>query len=335
MVHRPGLGRWGLVLSVALSLAAAACGSQAPGSGNSAGAAAKFPTRPITWIIPYAPGGGSDLSVRRLQPTLQKAFGQKINIEYKDAGDGAVGWQQLAASSPDGYTVANVVDPNILVLPSSSSIKPLSFVYAGWSETSPTALTVTSNGKYKTLKDFIAAAKANPGKLSVAGTGTSGQLDLAQITSKLGIKVTYVPVSAGVGSIVPMLQGGHVAAAVFGASHVSEHSSSLRALAISGSAPAPGLPGVPTFQSLGYSGITLGTTWGVMLPPGTPHSIAEIWNKALVKAVRTAKEQQQLKQGALTPLTDNLQQSYARIKKDMTAVQSAEATVGSGTSSSG
>lgn len=326
MMNRPGRRPWGLiVLSAALSLAAAACGSGGLGSGNSA---SKYPTRPITWIIPFAPGGGSDLSVRRLQPMLQKTFGQKINIEYKDAGEGAAGWQQLAAASPDGYTVANVVDPDILVLPSGSGIKPFNFVYVGWTETAPTALAVAASSKYKTLKDFVAAAKAHPGKLSVAGTGTAGKLDLAQMTSKLGIKVSYVPVSSGAGSIVTLLQGGHVAAAVFGASHVSEHSSSLRALAISGSSTPAGLPGVPTFQSLGYKGVELGTTWGVALPPGTPHSIAEIWNKALIKAVKSAKEQQQLKQSGLEPLTDNLQQSLARIKTDMTQVRQAEALAG-------
>ena len=284
--------------------------------------AATFPQHDITFIVPYSPGGGSDLQARRLEPGLKKALGVNIHIVYKTGGGGAVGFLALHSAKPDGYTIANVVVPNIIVTSQGKDVgyKPSDFSYIAMTETAPDALVVKKDGKFKTLKDFVAYAKAHPGKLTIAGTGSTGKAHVAEIVHALGIKVTYVPVSGGVGKIVPYLEGGHVDAAEFGASHVLEHTDIFRALGISGSEPSTAMPDVPTFASLGYKGFDSATTWGVMAPPGTPADIVKVLNKAVEKAVSDPGVQAALKKHGLTPLHQSPAQAKAYVLSNEKAV---------------
>jgi tripartite-type tricarboxylate transporter receptor subunit TctC len=163
--HHPGRL---LAAATALSLAFVACG---------ASHAAEFPERDITFIVPYAPGGGSDQQARRLQPGLEKALGVTIRIVYKDGGGGAVGFNELYRSKPDGYTVSNVVVPNIVVTAKGQNVgyKPEEFAYIGMTEQAVGALMVPKNSKFKSLKEFVDYAKANPGKVTIAGVGSTGE----------------------------------------------------------------------------------------------------------------------------------------------------------------
>ncbi len=271
---------------------------------SSASSAAEFPKHDITFIVPYSPGGGSDAQARRLQPGLKKALGVNIRIVYKTGGGGAVGFLALHSAKPDGYTIANVVVPNIILTAKGKDVgyKTEGFSYIAMTETAPGALVVSKNSKFKTLKDFVAYAKANPGKLTVAGTGIAGKAAVAEIVHALGIKVTYVPVSKGVGQILPYLEGNHVDAAEFASAHAVKHADVIRALGIAGSVPSPSMPNVPTFESLGYKGFVASTTWGIMAPPGTPAPIVEALNAAVEKAVSDPGVQAAIKKGGLTPM---------------------------------
>jgi tripartite-type tricarboxylate transporter receptor subunit TctC len=297
-----------------LSMAFAVCGSSR---------AATFPKHDITFIVPYSPGGGSDAQARRLQPGMQKALGVNIHIVYKTGGGGAVGFLALHSAKPNGYTIANVVVPNIIITSQGKDVgyKPSDFSYIAMTETAPGALVVAKNSKFKTLKDLVAYAKANPGKLTIAGTGSTGKSAVAEIVKALGVKVTYVPVSKGVGTIVPYLEGGHVDAAEFASSHALEHADVLRALGIAGSDPSPSLPGVPTFESLGYHGFVASTTWGVMAPPGTPAAIIKTLNKAIEKAVAVPSVRAALKKNGLTPMSQTPAQAKAFVVNSEKVVQ--------------
>jgi len=164
-----------LAAAAVLSMVAIACG---PGS------AADFPDHDITFIVPYAPGGGSDQQARRLQPGLQKALGVNIRIVYKTGGGGAIGFNELYRSKPDGYTISNVVVPNIIVTAKGKNVgyKPEEFAYIGMTAQAVGALMVPKNSKFKSLKDFVAYAKANPGKVTVAGVGGTGEVNTAKRT---------------------------------------------------------------------------------------------------------------------------------------------------------
>ena len=243
----------------------------------------KFPNKPITFIVPYSPGGGSDQQARRLQPGLEKALGVKVRIIYKTGGGGAVGFGELWRSKADGYTISNVVVPNIVIAGKKASVgfKAGKFSYIGMTERAVGALMVPKGSKLKTLKDFIAAAKANPGKITVAGMGSTGKVNMAALGSILNIKYTYVPVSGGVGKMIPMLLGKHVDAGMTASNHAVKHKANLDAVVVAGSKQIPALANVPNESKWEYM-----TTWGVMAPPGTPADRVKVLSAALLKATR-------------------------------------------------
>jgi tripartite-type tricarboxylate transporter receptor subunit TctC len=248
-----------------------------------AGAASAYPDKPITFIVPYSPGGGSDQQARRLQPGLEKALGVKVRIIYKTGGGGAVGFGELWRSKNDGYTISNVVVPNIVIAGNKPSVgfKAGKFSYIGMTERAVGALMVPKGSKLTSLKAFISATKANPGKITVAGVGSTGKVNMQALADILGIKYTYVPVSGGVGKMIPMLVGNHVDAGMTASNHAVKHKAKLNALVVAGSKAVPALGGVPMEPKWGYM-----TTWGVMAPPGTPADRVKILNAALLKATR-------------------------------------------------
>ncbi len=206
-----------------------------------------YPDKPITFIVPYSPGGGSDQQARRLQPGLEKALGVNVRIVYKTGGGGAVGFNELWQSKPDGYTISNVVVPNVVITAKGKDVgfKPGEFSYIGMTVRSVGALMVPKGSKYKSLADFVAAAKANPGKLTVAGVGSTGARNFSELAKILGIKTAYVPVSGGVGKMMPMLIGNHVDAGMTASNHAVKHRAKVDTLVVAGPKPASALPGVP------------------------------------------------------------------------------------------
>lgn len=295
MINKRKIQPGGIVAAIAGAFMAAAAFGSASAEG--------FPEHDITFVVPYSPGGGSDQQARRLQAGMEKALGVGVRIIYKTGGGGAVGFLELHSSKPDGYTIANVVVPNIIVTSQGDDVgfKPADFSYAAMTVTAAGAFVVPNQSKFKTLEELLTFAKANPGKLTVAGVGASGLSNYAILVESFGIKATYVPVSGGVGKIMPLLQGGHVDASVLSSSHATRHKETVRALVIAGDA-VPGLPGVPTATSLGYPQFAYGTTWGIMLPPKTPDDIVAKINEAVNAATADpAVRAMQVKVG-MTPL---------------------------------
>ena len=295
---RPGVL---LASAAALTMAFAACG---PAN------AADFPDHDITFIVPYSPGGGSDQQARRLQPGLQKALGVNIRIVYKTGGGGAIGFSELYRSKPDGYTISNVVVPNIIVTAKGKNVgyKPGDFAYIGMTAQAVGALMVPKSSKFKSLKEFVAYAKANPGKLTVAGVGSTGEVNTAKLMKLLGVKISYVPVSGGVGKMIPMLLGNHVDAGVTSSSHAVKHRTELNTLVLAGDSPSEALPGVPNEPGWTYT-----TTWGVMAPPGTPAAIIAKLNDALNKA--TPPVRAMVIKNGLTPMRQTPEQAKKFIQK--------------------
>jgi tripartite-type tricarboxylate transporter receptor subunit TctC len=293
-----GIRRWTSVLAI-VAMFLAACGGQGGSSGQgglqgarseAAGdgdAAAGVDCRAIDVIVPYAPGGGSDQQVRRLQPALEDAIGSRLNITYQEGGDGSVGWSALANAQPDGCTIANVVTPNIsnlsLTAGEEVGFKAEDFEYIAFTEYSPNIVGVANNSEFKTIEDFVEAAKADPGGLTISGVGSNGELLAKEILKATGIEVSYVPVSGGVGEIIPQVAGGHIDAAISGFSLLD--GDQLRPLALSGTEPHEDFPDVPTFEEAGYPGVQLVTSWGLILPPETPQEIVDTWNAAVQQAM--------------------------------------------------
>jgi tripartite-type tricarboxylate transporter receptor subunit TctC len=298
---RQNLSR-GILGAVAGALVAAAAGT--------AGAAG-YPDKPITFIVPYSPGGGSDQQARRLQPGLEKALGVKIRIVYKTGGGGAVGFNELWRSKADGYTISNVVVPNIVITSKGKDVgfKPGEFSYIGMTARALGALMVPKGSKYGTLDKFVAAAKANPGKLTVAGVGSTGAANFAELAQILGIKTAYVPVSGGVGKMMPMLQGKHVDAGMTASSHAVRHRATVDTIVIAGPTASGALPGVPNEPKWTYT-----TTWGVMAPPGTPADRVAILNAALQKATADPNVRNMVVKNGLSPMRQTPAEAKAYVE---------------------
>jgi tripartite-type tricarboxylate transporter receptor subunit TctC len=280
----------------------------------SSAVAEKFPDKPITFIVPYSPGGGSDQQARRLQPGLEKALGVEVRIVYKTGGGGAVGFNELWRSKPDGYTISNVVVPNIVISSKGEDVgfKPGEFSYIGMTASAVGALMVPKGSKYKTLADFVAAAKANPGKLTVAGVGSTGGANWANLAEVLGIETAYVPVSGGVGKMMPMLQGNHVDAGMTASSHAVKHKATVDTLVIAGGETTDALPGVPNEPKWEYV-----TTWGVMAPPGTPADRIAILSKALLEATADPKLREMVVNNGLVQIRQSPEQAKAVVEAAM------------------
>jgi len=291
-----------MYLSGKILAAAAGAVMAITAGGGSAGA---FPDHDITFIVPYSPGGGSDQQARRLQAGLEKALGVGLRIVYKTGGGGAVGFLELHSSKPDGYTISNVVVPNIIVTAQGKDVgyKPGDFSYIGMTDQAAGALVVPKSSRFKTIEELVDFAKKNPGKLTIAGVGSTGQSNFAELAHALGIKATYVPVSGGVGKMIPMLQGAHVDGAILSSSHAVRHKATVRGLGIAGTKPSESLPDVPTLDSRGFKGFTMATTWGIMAPPGTPDEIVQVLNAALRKAVANPEVKKIQVGNGLTPLS--------------------------------
>ena len=274
-------------------------------------ASAEYPDKPITFIVPYSPGGGSDQQARRLQPGLEKALGVEIRIVYKTGGGGAVGFSELWRSKPDGYTISNVVVPNIVVSAKGKDVgfKPREFAYIGMSAMAAGAFLVPKGSKYKSMDQFVADAKANPGKLTTAGVGATGAANFAELQEALGIQVTYVPVSGGVGKLIPMLQGNHVDAGMVSSTHAVRHKATVDTLLIAGPSTSEALPGVPNEPKW-----TMSTTWGIMAPPGTPADRIAILNAALHKATADPKVKELVLKNGLSQMRQTPAEAKAYVE---------------------
>lgn len=318
---------------LAMSLAACAGGGTAGGGGDQQESAGLDCPRGIEFIVPYSAGGGSDRQVRRLQPHLESALDMSINVTYQTGGDGAVGWLALSNAEPNGCTVGNTVSPNIVLLSMSEEDVGFSyenFSYIGWTETGPITLTVSGDSEWQTVDDFVTAAKAAPGDLTVAGVGEPGELFTAAMTAATGIDVSYVPVSGGVGDIVPQLMGGQVDAGMLSSAAVADRSDTLRSIALTGDQEFPAFPDTPTFEGAGYDSVALTYAWGLALPPETPDEIVQVWSDALQTALSNDELRNEIETAGLLPLEQTPDEAVAFVEEQAQSVSDARAAVEGG-----
>lgn len=237
-------------------------------------ALAEYPEKPIRYIIPFGPGGESDITARLQQPFFKEKFGQDLVIEYKPGGGGAVGWAELNSLAGDGYTIMGVNLPHIVLQPQQKDVgyktDDLTVVY--WFHYTPDAIVVKKDSQFKTLKDLIDYAKANPGKLTFAGSGKGTANHLAQVLfdKKAGVKTTYVPFK-GTGASVTALLGDQIMAGM-GYTTVAANYDQTRLLAVAMEKRHPAFPDVPTFKELGID-LVSGAYRGIAVPKSTPEDI--------------------------------------------------------------
>jgi len=253
--------------------------------------AQSFPARAIRVVVPFGTGGGTDNLARIIEPLVSKALGQPLVIENRPGGGSVIGMDQVARSAPDGYTLV-MMDSTIAVNP---SLKPLpfdtlnDFVPVSLLATAPVILMAHPKLPAKTLQDFIALAKQQPGKLNYASGGNGSSTHLGGELLKLvaAIDIIHVPYK-GTGPAMNDLIGGHVDVMFSGISSARPHmdAGALRALAVTGETRNAATPDVPTFAEAGLPGVTASTYWGVLAPKRTPQEIVEQINWAFARAMK-------------------------------------------------
>ncbi len=248
--------------------------------------AAKFPEKPVTYLIPFNPGGESDIFARAQQPLLEKELGQSVLITYKTGGGGSVGWNETVRATPDGYNTVGFNLPHIILQPlqrkttgyQTKDINPVMLFM-----NTPCILAVPQNSPYKTLKDFIDAAKAKPGALTLGGSGsnTANHLAVVRLNKLAGVKISYVPFT-GTGDAMPAFLGNHVTGLMTYTTMGVQYAKDMRVLAVATAKRFPGLPDAPTFKELGYD-LQEGAYRGLAVPPKTPPAIIDVLYKACAK----------------------------------------------------
>lgn len=236
-----------------------------------------YPSKPVNYIIPFGPGGESDITARHQSPFFKKIFAEDLIISYKPGGGGAVGWAQLNKMKGDGYNIMGINLPHIIVKPQQKDVgfttEDIVGVYMF--HYTPDAIVVTKESPFKTLKDVIDYATKNPGKLTFSGSGKATANHLAQLRfdKMAGIKTTYVAFK-GTGAAVTALMGDQVRAEWGYTSVGAKHAEKTRLLAVAMEKRHPKFPDVPTFKELGYD-LVSGAYRGIAVPKSTPEDIRQ------------------------------------------------------------
>jgi tripartite-type tricarboxylate transporter receptor subunit TctC len=279
-----------------------------------------YPTRPIRFIVPLAPGGGLDFVARLFGEYLSRNIGQQIYIENKLGAGGMIGIETAAKSPPDGYSVL-VTNDNVASAPhvlrvNTDYVKDLVPVIQLSQQT--LVLAVHSSFEVKTVAELVAAAKAKPGMgFATSGVGSNQHILGEWFAKEAGIQLDHVPYR-GAGQAVNDFIAGHILIGVLGPTALIPHfkTGTLRCLAQSSSKRADSLPDVPTFEEAGFKGMVLDAWYGAFVPSGTPEAVITRLNAEMNKAAADRATRDSLLQTATEPVGGTPEQFAAVVRED-------------------
>ena len=238
-------------------------------------ARAAYPEKPVRYYIAFAPGGESDIAARLQQLVWRRKFGQELVVESKSGAGGALAWSQLNQYPGDGYTVMGTNLPHIVLQPLEGNVQYqtddiTNVIFFNYT---PDAIVVRNESPFKTYQEFIAAAKAKPGTLNMAGSGTNSANHAAheRLNAAAGIKTTYVAFK-GTGDLIASLLGGHVDGAISYSSLALAQKGKVRLLANATPQRLSYFPDTPTFRELGIDWVD-GAYRGIGVPKSTPEDM--------------------------------------------------------------
>jgi len=253
-----------------------------------------YPSKPIRLIVPFPPGGGTDAVSRIVATELAKSTGWTVVVENKAGAGGMIGLQDAARANNEGYDIVMGQVDNMVIAPAiqktgnlapAKDLTPVIQVAS-----SPFLFMVATDGKYKTLQEYVAAAKAEPGKITygTAGYGTFTHLAVELLQKDGNFKVEQVPYKGAAPAITDLL-GGHIPMAALSIASGMPHiaGGKVRGLAVTSAARSPALPNVPTVAESGFPGFEANGWLGILVPNGTPPAVIARLNTEITKVMQS------------------------------------------------
>jgi len=285
-------------------------------------AAQDYPSRPIRFVVPFAPGGGSDISVRIVSEGLQPVLGQTIVVDNRPGAGSVVGTEIGAKAAPDGYTLLlgnismafNVALYKKLPYDTLRDLAPVALM-----TDQPNILVAHPLLPAKTLKEFVALARAQPGKLTYgsAGIGAGTHLAMELLLMSQKIDLVHVPFK-GTGPGLTALLGNQISVffSTFASALPHVKAERLRSFGVTSVKRAPTLPDVPTIAEAGVPGYEYSTWYGMMVPARTPRAIVEKLNKATVGVLNSPETRQKLLANGIDPIPSTAAHYAAYLKSE-------------------
>ena len=271
-------------------------------------AQAPWPSKPISYVVPFAPGGNTDTLARLLGKDLAAALGQPVVIENKPGAGGNIGSEYVAKAAPDGYTIlggtisSHSINPSVYPKMPYDAVK--SFEPVIMIGRSPLVLVVGAGTPYKTFNDLVSAAKAKPGGLSyaTAGNGTSPHLAAELLKGLIKIDISHVPYK-GSGPALNDVLAGHVPMMFDTTLVVGQQvkAGKLRALMVAAPKRLEGLPDVPTAAEVGVKGFEVSSWQAIFAPAGTPKPIVQKLNSEISRILKSPEVKARLDALAVEP----------------------------------
>jgi len=254
-----------------------------------------FPSRPISMVVAFPPGGVADTTGRPTAAALEKVLKQPVSVVNRPGAAGAVGNAAVANAKPDGYTILMALS-SISVIPAADELfnrKPAysldQFIPIALITADPTILVVHPSLPVKTVKELVALGKSRPGQLSFSSSGVYGALHMPMeiFLYATKLKMRHVPTTGG-GPAITALLGGHVEVTAGGPAAISSHvkAGKMRTIAGWGAERHPSYPDVPTFKELGYKDVEYYIWAGMFAPKGTPDAVMKVLRDASRRAVQ-------------------------------------------------
>jgi len=287
-----------------------------------------YPTRPVRWVVPYPPGGGTDIIARIVAQKLSGNLGQQVIVDNRGGAGGTIGTDIVAKSAPDGYTIlmaptSHAINPSIYRSLPYNTLKDFAPITLAASAT--IVLAVHPSLPVKSVKELVALAKSKPGQLTFgsAGNGTVFHLATELFKRQAGIEMVHVPFKGG-GPTIANLVGGQVSLALETMLALTPHikAQRVRSLAITSAQRSSVMPELPTVSELGFPDIVAENWYGIYVRAGTPQDIVTKLNTEFVKILRTQEIKERFRSqgtevvgGTTGELADYLQKEMRKWSK--------------------
>lgn len=290
---------------------------------NASTQAQGYPTRPIRFVVPYAPSGGVDFVARTLAEKLSQTLGNPVIVDNRPGGSTNIGAELVARSAPDGYTflIGSVPTSVNMTLFKDLRFNTINdFIHVSLLSTTPNVLVVHPSLPVKSVRELIEFAKANPGKLTYGSAGVGSSLHLSGELFKMmaGVDILHVPYKGG-GAAIPELLGGHISMQFATVPSVIAHvrSGKLRALGLTSDRRSPSVPDILTISESGLPGFDQSAWHGLFAPAGTPEPIVAKISKEVVRILKSPDIEKRFATQGVDVIASSPEDFAAFIRKDV------------------